>query len=235
MLFQNSKSFGLTNNQLKILAMLSMLADHVGLQLLPGVLFLRIFGRLAFPIFAYMIAEGCAHTRHRSRYLLQILGLGLLCQAVYTFAMQSLYMGILLTFSLSILLIYALDFFLQNKSVRRGALLLVTVGGILFLTLLAPMLWEAQGFAVDYGALGVLLPVFIYFAPNKLQKLLVSAIVLLARALLDGELKWFALLALPFLWLYNGRRGKLRLKYLFYIFYPAHLVIIQAIAICLAQ
>ena len=61
----SEKGFGLTNNQLKLIAMLSMLIDHVGMLLFPGVRVLRIIGRLAFPIFAYMIAEGCAHTRSR--------------------------------------------------------------------------------------------------------------------------------------------------------------------------
>ena len=51
------KKFGLTNNQLKIIAMLSMLADHIGVQLFPDLQILRIIGRLALPIFAYMIAE----------------------------------------------------------------------------------------------------------------------------------------------------------------------------------
>ena len=52
------KKFGLTNNQLKIIAMVSMLFDHVGKELLPQYTVLQIIGRLAFPIFAYMIAEG---------------------------------------------------------------------------------------------------------------------------------------------------------------------------------
>ena len=62
----------LNNNQLKILALVTMTADHVGLQLLPQYDILRVIGRLAFPIFAYMIAEGCRYTRDRKRYLLTL-------------------------------------------------------------------------------------------------------------------------------------------------------------------
>ena len=62
----------LSGNALKILGALSMLADHVGLMFFPEVTALRIVGRLAYPIFAYMIAEGCAHTRNRRRYFLRI-------------------------------------------------------------------------------------------------------------------------------------------------------------------
>ena len=60
----------LTSNQLKLLAMVTMTLDHIGVHLFPQCLFLRIIGRLAMPIYAYMIAEGCAHTRNRKQYLL---------------------------------------------------------------------------------------------------------------------------------------------------------------------
>ena len=100
-------TFGLTNNQLKIIAMVSMLFDHVGEVLFYNqscyVIF-KIIGRLAFPIFAFMIAEGCRYTKNRTRYLLTIAGLGIAFQAVYYVFTQSWYIGILLTFTLSILL-----------------------------------------------------------------------------------------------------------------------------------
>ena len=59
---------GLSGNQLKIIAMLTMLVDHIGVQLFPECIILRIIGRLSLPIFAYMIAEGCLHTRNRPKY-----------------------------------------------------------------------------------------------------------------------------------------------------------------------
>ena len=58
-------SVGLTGNQLKLIALVTMTIDHIGMQLFPRVRLLRIIGRLAFPIFAYMIAEGCRYTRNR--------------------------------------------------------------------------------------------------------------------------------------------------------------------------
>ena len=79
---QTKKFNGFTGNQLKLIALISMTCDHVGLQLLPDVLILRIIGRLALPIFAYMIAEGCRYTRNRKRYLLRMAGLAALCQGV---------------------------------------------------------------------------------------------------------------------------------------------------------
>ena len=99
---QTKKFSGLTGNQLKIIALISMTCDHVGLQLFPDVLFMRILGRLALPIYAYMIAEGCRYTRNRRKYLLRMASLAAVCQVVYFFAMGSLYQCILVTFSLAI-------------------------------------------------------------------------------------------------------------------------------------
>ena len=93
----------LNGNQLKIIALVTMTIDHVGMYLLPQFVILRIIGRLSMPIFAYMIAEGCRYTKNKKYYLLLTLGVGLICQVVYWIAMQSLYQCILITFSLSIL------------------------------------------------------------------------------------------------------------------------------------
>ena len=56
----------LSSSALKLLACGFMLIDHVGVRLFPDVLILRIIGRLAFPIFAFFIAEGCRYTRKDS-------------------------------------------------------------------------------------------------------------------------------------------------------------------------
>ena len=94
-----------------------------------------------------------------------------------------------------------------------------------------PLLFSDQGFVVDYGFFGVLLPVVVYYSKGKVWKLSSAAAILAIRGLLYGELKWFALLSLPLLLLYNGERGKARMKYVFYIFYPLHLVLLYAISL----
>ena len=58
---------GLTNNQLKIIAMITMLIDHIGIVLFPQIKIFRIIGRFAFPIFAYMLAEGCTNTKNKKK------------------------------------------------------------------------------------------------------------------------------------------------------------------------
>ena len=58
---------GLSGTAIKIIALLSMTIDHVGVIFYPDVMLFRIFGRIAMPIFAYMIAEGCVYTKHKAK------------------------------------------------------------------------------------------------------------------------------------------------------------------------
>lgn len=230
--------FGLTNNQLKIVAMVSMLCDHVGLLFFPEVDIFRIIGRIAFPIFAYMIAEGCRYTKNRAKYLCLVAGMGIVFQLVYLVAMDSLYQGILITFSLAIITIYAIDGILKSKKLWTGLASVASLAFVVFFVFVLPILLKGTDFDLDYGLWGILLPVAIYYLPNRLWRTVGMAVLLLARAIhytvfpiALGPLQWFALLSVLFLALYNGERGKAKMKYVFYIFYPAHLVILYGIAI----
>lgn len=209
---------GLTGNQLKILAMIAMTCDHVGLQLLPQYGALRIIGRLALPIYACMIAEGCRHTRDRRAYLLRLAGLAAVCQAVYFAAMGSLYQCILVTFSLSVCLICLAD---RAKASGSFKGLFFGVLAVFFVCVVLPELLPRTDFAVDYGFAGVLLPVLIYQGGTLG---LTAGLILLA--LVYGGNQWFALAAVPLLLCYNGQRGKWKMGRFFYWYYPAHLVVI---------
>ena len=224
------KSLGLTGNQLKILALIFMTADHIGYMLLPQLVFLRCIGRLAMPIFAWMIAEGCRYTKNRVRYFGMIFAVGLLCQIVYLVFMQSLYMCVLITFSMSVLLIFSIDYVLQKKKFLSILLLCAVLAGVCYVCLFLPGRLPGTDFYIDYGIFGVILPVVIYIAKTKKQKLLAAVGVLILLVLSNGPIQWFALLALPLLAMYNGRRGKIKMKYLFYIYYPLHLAAIYGIS-----
>lgn len=99
----------LSGNALKLLGSVFMLIDHAGLLLFPSLPWLRIVGRLAFPIFAFMIAEGCLYTRNRRKHFLVIFALGVLMQVVLYIATRMTSFSIFIIFSFSILLIYLLD------------------------------------------------------------------------------------------------------------------------------
>ncbi len=190
-----------------------MTIDHIGVQLFPDLIILRIIGRLAFPIFAYMIAEGATYTKNRTKYILTISLTALFCQLVYFFAEGSLDQCILVTFLLSILLIYALEY-------KNIIISLISVVGVFVL---------CEILNIDYGFFGILTPVFIYFANGKTNKLIACSALLLLLGIVMGGVQWYSLFAIPLLALYNRKRGKLNLKYLFYIYYPLHLGIIYLI------
>ena len=69
---------------------------------------------------------------------------------------------------------------------------------------------------------GAALPVALYFCRGKAQKLMASAVILALMTSMSPSYQWYALFALPLLATYSGKRGSARLKYMFYVFYPAH-------------
>ena len=103
----------LDGTMLKILAMISMVLDHVGDLFFPGVTWLRAAGRLAMPIFAFCIAEGYAHTRDRKKYLLRMGLFALISEIPFDLAFESRiglsHQNIMLTFFLSILALMLYD------------------------------------------------------------------------------------------------------------------------------
>ncbi|MBE5731748.1 MAG: hypothetical protein E7353_01825 [Clostridiales bacterium] len=230
----SKRSFvGLSNNQLKIIAMLSMLVDHIGVELYPTLKFLRILGRLALPLFAYMIAEGCFYTKSRTRYLILLSTLAVLCQVVFYITTESLYQGILITFSLSVITIFSFDNILKSENLFKILLGLIGLTFALYVALFMPIRYESEGFKIDYGALGMFMPVAIYYAPTKIIKLIACAFMLVFLGIALQGVQFYALLALPLLALYNGQRGTPKLKYVFYVFYPLHLIAIYLASIML--
>lgn len=220
---------GLNNNQLKLIAMFSMLLDHAGRELLPQFEILPIIGRLAFPLFAYMIAEGCTYTKNRKKYFLIIALIAVGCQTVFFITTRSLYQNVLITFSLSIAIIFSADNFIRKKNIRSFLTAFLVFGAAVFLCVFLPDILSSTDFRIDYGIAGVLLPVTVYFAPEKKSKTVCFTIMLCVISLVMGSIQWYSLLSLPLLILYNEKRGKKNLKMLFYIFYPAHLAIIYLI------
>ena len=224
---------GFTNNQLKIIAMISMLIDHIGFILFPQIKLFRIIGRISFPIFAYMIAEGCTYTRNKLKYLLSLGLLVLICQISYFIGTSSMYMNVLITFTLSVICIFSIDLFTKNKTFLSGFVLLSVITVVFFICVIISSKIYFYDFKVDYGLLGVLLPVGIYVAHNKTEKIIYTAILLLMMSATFNDTQFYSLMSIPLLLLYNGKRGKFNIKYLFYFFYPIHLGVLYAIDLLL--
>ncbi len=220
---------GLSANQLKLIALVSMTVDHIGVLLFPENLLLRCIGRLAFPIYAYMLAEGCRHTRNMTRHFWTVAVFALAVQVVYSAAMATLYQCILVAFSLSIGLIWLLQNAQSKKTARAWCAFGGGVAAVLFITEGLPLLLRGTDFYVDYGFLGVLLPVGVYLGRTKQEQLGIAAVILLALSARLGAMQALGLLSVGLLALYNGTRGRYKLKYLFYIYHPAHLVVLWGI------
>lgn len=231
----------LSANALKIIALVTMTIDHAGLLLMNNYMPFRILGRLAFPIFAYMIAEGCRYTKNKRNYFLRIFLLGLLCQAVYYITERSVYQGILMTFSVSILLSYVV-LWVENRigksyedtgHIIKILLWLLPVGLIIITAVLCGEIRLLPGgryISFDYGFYGILLPVLIVLGRDKKQRLLLAAAGMTLTAFSLGDIQWYSLFALLFLACYNGQRGKWNMKYLFYIYYPLHMAVIYGLS-----
>ena len=232
----------LSGNSLKLLAAAAMLIDHVGLIFFPQYIIFRIIGRLAFPIFAFMIAEGCSHTRSKLRYFLTMSILALVCQVVYFVALGDLKMSVFVTFSISILLVYFFNY--VNKILfdaeYPGGVKIVAL--VTFFATLTAVYFINIFVNIDYGFPGCIMPLFASIlrsdksSPDSLKKLdknhwhvLTMGACLLYMCCISRPIQFFSLLTLPLLLLYSGKRGKLKLKYFFYLFYPLHLVALYGI------
>ena len=224
-LFENKIFSG---NVLKIIALISMTFDHVGLTFFPSALWMRIVGRLAFPIFAFMIAEGCRYTKHKARYLSTLAIMALVMQIIYFVFEKSLYMCIFVTFTLSVSCIYAIDNFKKQKNFISFIFAFGVLVGVFYLTKILP---QNTSFWVDYGFWGVMLPPIVYFSKNKTQKAIAFTIMLILVSLDLGGIQLYSLLSIPLIVLYNGKRGKFNLKCLFYVYYPLHLAVIYLIEV----
>ncbi len=145
---------------MKIIAAISMLIDHVGVIFLPEVKALRIIGRIAFPIYVFMIAEGCVYSKNRLRYCLAIFLLGICCQIVYYLYDGSTYMGILITFSFSIIIIYAMQYLKEVLCMTEKCYGRCCVAALFLLVAAAGTVFLNRMRCIDYGFWGCMTPVF---------------------------------------------------------------------------
>lgn len=238
-------SLNLSSNALKIIAVISMTLDHIGLMFFPQYSIFRIIGRMAFPIFAFMIAEGTKYTKNKLKYFLLVLSVGVICQVAYTLYSRDIYFNILIAFSISILLIYVLQIlkgmiFDSNKPIAVKIFFFCYFILTVFVVYIFNLLFD-----VDYGFFGCLLPVFASFfhLPKnistcervkrfdsiKLSILMLSLGMLFLTLDLGIDQAW-SFSVIPLLFLYSGSRGRLKMKYFFYFYYPAHLLILEAVS-----
>ncbi|MCR4962300.1 MAG: conjugal transfer protein TraX [Firmicutes bacterium] len=213
---------GLSANGLKALACLFMFIDHWGMLICPQITALRHIGRLAFPIFAYMIGQGYMHTHDRFAYALRLALFAILYQYPYQICASSRDFNIFGELCLGLL---AIALYEKCLSKNKLALAWAAVAGL-------ALLGEAASF--QYGFYGIALIFSGWYFAASFDKLCLAWLCLHLPFFLTAEAEsvnqGLALLALPLLFLYNGSRGR-GSKWWFYGFFCLHLPLLKLLAL----
>lgn len=218
---------------LKMIAIITMLIDHTAAVLIPSntVLWLvmRCIGRLAFPIFVFLLVEGFYHTRDVKKYLLRMGAFALLSEipfdlAFYGKVLEFTHQNIFFTLFLGLLCL-----FLMKEAEKKFQ---KNVFAINVLNAVITLFFSVAAFYLktDYGFAGILLVVAFYLFRGS--RLLCALALLFVSGFLIKGIQVLAVLAMLPIAFYNGQRGK-NIKYVFYIFYPAHLLILALLKIYL--
>lgn len=207
---------GLNSFQLKIIAVITMIIDHIGLFFFPEYIFFRIIGRISFPIFAFLVVEGFYHTSDILKYMIRLGGLAVLSEIPFDLLTTGRifdlrHQNVFFTLLIGVILMYCYEKQYSTFS-RVSALFLIMLAGDIFRT--------------DYGAWGVLMIFCFFIFRERMAAKFVSVAVI--NILVFGYIQAFAVLALLPICLYNGEKGR-SYKYFFYLIYPVHLWIIWII------
>ena len=231
---------------LKLVAMISMLIDHTGKMFFSQYQIMRVIGRLAFPLYAYCIAVGCVYSRNRLKYFKRIVLVGLISQPFYAVAMAHTVPSMYAVRFLDHPVGAVLNFYVQSWA-TPNILYTLALGLLIIWTLrdghyecaaaLALFVWKAQN-SINYGWRGVALIVLFYLT---IRQWWVSLPVVLAFMLWWGSqgatyhlfgfsfgLQMFAVLALPLIYIPTWSKLKIN-NWVYYLFYPAHLIGIMLI------
>ena len=209
---------------LKLIACLSMFIDHLGAVCFSGMMGFRIIGRLAFPIYCFLLVEGAVHTRNMKKYILRMGIFALISEVPFDLAFyhRLVYTGhqnVFFTLGLGLLAIWFLEHPIEQLDIPDVLykLLVIIAAGLI-----------AEFFNTDYGFTGIaVICIFYYLRGQPQLKYPIAAILQAAM----GGVEVYAVLALIPILLYNGQRGRQTkvMQYGFYIFYPAHLLLIAAL------
>ena len=212
---------------LKMIAALSMLLDHAGRILFPEAVWLTYVGRLAFPLFVFVLVEGAVHTKNSRRYALRIGLFAVLSEIPFDIAFYGTFFwpgaqNIFLTLLIGLLCIEAgQKIKLHITDISNAALAQMAVfaaGAALSWLLRADYGWE--GIAAIY--------IFYMFRSSKVIK---SLLILLLFGIMPAN-QWFGASAMILIWFYNGEKGysAKAVQWGFYLFYPVHLLLLAAAA-----
>lgn len=216
----------LSGSVLKVIAVLSMVADHSAYYFLEentvAYGMMRCFGRIAFPVFALLVAEGYAYTRNRMRYFLSLLAFAAISEVPWCLlnGADGTH-NVMFTLALGVAAMAAFDRLKDHKAVAFASILLAATASAIL--------------GLDYGWRGILMIFLFHLFGNLNHRKLDNrqCVRLLQLAFTFPFMVHYgitgALLACSVIFLYDGTRGFIKgnlAKYGFYAFYPLHLMVI---------
>lgn len=215
--------------ELKIIAVITMTIDHIGAALLPQYLFLRVIGRVAFPIYCYMIVNGLFHTKNCPKYIFRLFLFAIISDTFFdlTFSNSIFYKGyqnVFFTLAIGLTVIYLVQ---KVRLKFKGKLFLIST--VLEIIIIISGCFLADTLKTDYSFYGVLM---IYgFYVLRFNAIFSSVFQIYINVFVLGYVQSYAVAALPIIWLYNGEKGKCadKWKWLFYVYYPFHLFVIYIV------
>ncbi|HEY1037644.1 MAG TPA: TraX family protein [Candidatus Paceibacterota bacterium] len=215
--------------QLKLLACLTMLIDHIGFLFFPEQIAWRIIGRLSFPLFAFLIAEGYSKTKDRNKYFGRLFLFGIISQIPYKYFHE---LGGYDFFSLNIFFTLALGVAALAAADKIKSLPLRISTNIIILVI-------AYVSGASYGIYGILtiLASGLYLKSKDAGVASLTTIPVLeaARISLTGLnlIQAFAVFGIVPILFYNGNLGPRISRWWFYWFYPANMIILALIYLCI--
>ena len=220
----------LDGTTLKLIAMISMVFDHAGDMFFPDVMWPRMIGRLAMPIFSFFIAEGFSHTRDKKKYLCRLGIFALISEIPFDLAFEGKigfsHQNIMLSFFLAVVALMLYDWIQGGtKSEDNHASIGKTVLGVIAVAAIAALSLLLRA---DYTIFAVI-AVFLFYVLRQKHPLVRTGVGVAFLAL-TRTVGYYCTTGLSFipLAMYNGKKGK-GLKWLFYGFYPGHLLLLAAI------
>ena len=223
---------------LKIIALITMVLDHIKYAVPVTNCFLtQYFGRLSFPIFAFVTTDGWGHTRNKKRYILKMFIFAFISQIPFmmfrSLVADKFLLNIMFTFLFAILGLWSLDFFENRKELSNFLKFLI------MFCICATIL--ACGFIipVDYNWFGIAVVWLFYILRNNKVARTITYPILVILYYLSAYMTNINAInilsviftALPgfIILFYNGKEGR-KMKYFFYTFYPVHMLIVYGLS-----
>lgn len=207
----------MTTFYLKLIAIGSMLIDHIGAMFFPESEIYRIVGRLAFPIFSYLLVEGFFYSRNIYRYATRLFVFALLSEVPFDLAFNESFLEFSSQNVMFTLLLGLLGMYFLEKNINYFIKILIG----------ALTMFVAFFMSTDYSFYGILIIYAFYMLRKKLFQSIIAQIII--NGLVMGGMQAYAILSMLPIAFHNGEPGRFRMKYFFYIFYPLHLLILYQV------